>query len=313
MFSMNHICFVFSLGSACSHVGALLFKLYACSQMDMNKTACTSQLCAWKQSRKQADPAPVKQINFKKVKITELTPDVKSSETKSKGFSFNDPGETGDHYHIQKLKELRVIKSKGAVFSIICKWAREERSSDTETADETDTNSLPEPLTFLFDSSTINDNSADVADKCETAYENYVKDCSDKQFYNLCKITKLQNMSDKWKLHRAGRITASISKQAFTTDISNPSKTFINTVMQYSKEIKTSAMAYGIQSEPKARNSYKKCVEKQHKNFKLNETGLHVNVLYPQLGASPDGLISCDCHGKGILEIKCPFKEWVTL
>ena len=26
------------------------------------------------------------------------------------------------------------------------------------------------------------------------------------------------------------------------------------------------------------------------------------------MGASPDGVTSCDCHGKGVLEIKCPYK-----
>ena len=28
---------------------------------------------------------------------------------------------------------------------------------------------------------------------------------------------------------------------------------------------------------------------------------------YPTLGASPDGIISCDCCGIGTLEIKCPY------
>ena len=32
------------LGSACSHLTALLFKLQACSMMDLNKAACTSKL-----------------------------------------------------------------------------------------------------------------------------------------------------------------------------------------------------------------------------------------------------------------------------
>ena len=31
-------------------------------------------------------------------------------------------------------------------------------------------------------------------------------------------------------------------------------------------------------------------------------TGLHINVTYPHLGASPDGIIVCDCHGKGLLD-----------
>ena len=37
-------------------------------------------------------------------------------------------------------------------------------------------------------------------------------------------------------------------------------------------------------------------------------TGLHINAKYPHLGGSPDGIIVCDCHGKGLLEIKCPHK-----
>ena len=35
---------------------------------------------------------------------------------------------------------------------------------------------------------------------------------------------------------------------------------------------------------------------------------LHVNEKFPHLGASPDGLIYCDCHGHVILEIKCLHK-----
>lgn len=43
------------------------------------------------------------------------------------------------------------------------------------------------------------------------------------------------------------------------------------------------------------------------KNFTISITGLHVNVAFPHLGASPDGLISCSCCGEGVLEIKCPY------
>ena len=38
-------------------------------------------------------------------------------------------------------------------------------------------------------------------------------------------------------------------------------------------------------------------------------TGLHLNAKYTHLGASPDCSIVCDCHGKGLLEIKCPHKD----
>ena len=36
----------------------------------------------------------------------------------------------------------------------------------------------------------------------------------------------------------------------------------------------------------------------------IYSTGLHINAKYPHLGASPDGIIVCDCHGKGLLKIK---------
>ena len=36
-------------------------------------------------------------------------------------------------------------------------------------------------------------------------------------------------------------------------------------------------------------------------------TGVVDNPIFPHLGASPDGLIPCDCCGKGLLEIKCPY------
>ena len=32
-----------------------------------------------------------------------------------------------------------------------------------------------------------------------------------------------------------------------------------------------------------------------------------VHPCYPHLGASPDGIVICDCCGKGVLEIKCPY------
>ena len=48
--------------------------------------------------------------------------------------------------------------------------------------------------------------------------------------------------------------------------------------------------------------------KKYHKNVILYSTGLYINAKYPHLGASPDDIIVCDCHGKGYLEIKWPHK-----
>ena len=44
-----------------------------------------------------------------------------------------------------------------------------------------------------------------------------------------------------------------------------------------------------------------------HQGFTVAESGLFVHPDMPFIGASPDRIISCDCCGKGILEVKCPF------
>ena len=46
---------------------------------------------------------------------------------------------------------------------------------------------------------------------------------------------------------------------------------------------------------------------KHHKNIEFHETGLHVLESHPYIGASPDMLVECECHGPGIVEIKCPY------
>ena len=57
------------------------------------------------------------------------------------------------------------------------------------------------------------------------------------------------------------------------------------------------------------RKSYVRKNKLSHINFLCQESGLFISQAYLYLGASPDGVISCNCCGKGILEIKCP---WIS-
>jgi hypothetical protein len=43
-------------------------------------------------------------------------------------------------------------------------------------------------------------------------------------------------------------------------------------------------------------------------NFTVQSSGLVVHPSYPYIGASPDGVVMCECCGEELLEIKCPFK-----
>ena len=47
-----------------------------------------------------------------------------------------------------------------------------------------------------------------------------------------------------------------------------------------------------------------------HSNMGFRRSGLVVHPNLPYLGATPDGryMYTCDCHGEGIVEVKCPYK-----
>ena len=63
----------------------------------------------------------------------------------------------------------------------------------------------------------------------------------------------------------------------------------------------------GIKNENRARQQYNESTSLKHTNFKRTLVGLVINPLYPHLGASPDGLISCDYCGDGVIKIKRPY------
>ena len=56
------------------------------------------------------------------------------------------------------------------------------------------------------------------------------------------------------------------------------------------------------------KNKQGKLIEKKmesvHENFQIFDSGLWINKDFPFLGASPDGIVSCDCCGIGLCEIK---------
>lgn len=46
-----------------------------------------------------------------------------------------------------------------------------------------------------------------------------------------------------------------------------------------------------------------------HKDYLLSESGLRISTAYPFLAASPDAVFDCSCHGRSVVEVKCPFKH----
>lgn len=48
---------------------------------------------------------------------------------------------------------------------------------------------------------------------------------------------------------------------------------------------------------------------KLHQEFVVSENGLYVSLSHGYLAATPDGISHCKCHGKAVIEVKCPFSH----
>jgi len=92
------------------------------------------------------------------------------------------------------------------------------------------------------------------------------------------------------------------------TSVEKPSQSLIKQICYpATAKFSTAATRWGCNHEKEAREKYLELMKSNHENFVVKENGLILNTNYPFLGASPDGLISCDCCGELCIEMKCPF------
>lgn len=68
---------------------------------------------------------------------------------------------------------------------------------------------------------------------------------------------------------------------------------------------------WGLHNEELVYNEYIKMNQqsKDHIEFLVTKCGFIVNKSWPFIGASPDGILNCECCGRGVLEIKCPYSK----
>lgn len=89
----------------------------------------------------------------------------------------------------------------------------------------------------------------------------------------------------------------------------NPSKSLLLKICMPGRRINTPAISWGKDNEEKAVQTLLVELRKMHKNVSIDKTGLRLHPEFNFIGASADGLGNCDCHGKFLVEIKCPFKH----
>lgn len=133
------------------------------------------------------------------------------------------------------------------------------------------------------------------------------------------KSTVGQNKNPLWLELRKGRLTASNFYKIHTrmeTVKSTPTSdcsSLVNSLLNPSSLIHLPQIAKGIELESAALSKLHELLCESHSNVRITQCGLHISTERPYLGASPDGLVTCDCCEPAIAEIKCPSKDIATL
>ena len=269
------------------------------------KETCTQQACKWilPSFSKNVEYLPIADIDFtsasnKKRKLDSVIDSTDASSSMKVNHvdvrSKNLPSYEEMNCFYERLSKS---KSKPAILSLV----------DPYSDNYVPSSSLPEcpfPLTALHKPEYENLSYSELLEVCEGVEVSI----TESESIAIQKITVSQFKSKSWFRYRAGRITASRIKAVCHTNPSHPSQSLIKSIC-YPDQFcfKTKATTWGCTHEKAARRWYINNVKKKHGNFILQDSGLVINPQWSYIGATPDGKVSCDCCGHGVVEIKCPY------
>uniref|UniRef100_A0A8C6TKY7 Uncharacterized protein n=1 Tax=Neogobius melanostomus TaxID=47308 RepID=A0A8C6TKY7_9GOBI len=279
------------LGEVCSHVAALLFKMEIAVRLGLTSRSVTDESCKWNNAfRKELEP----------VTITNLQHLIKGKRTKPVPSIV--PSGKDSLPDLSILQSLHGVCPDAVFFTTIPRLDPEETDTESETEQLYE---IVRPLRDLYQeqSEEISD------DKLKIIWATYR--CTAEQAKELELETKGQAVCPLWFEQRKGRITASKAHDVLVRkDKTDPDK-LVQLIcgskcydLSNVKQVK-----WGVNNEEKAKSAYINHAKNCHKNLNVQNVGLLVDHENPFLAASPDGLVSCDCCEKRLLEIKCPYKH----
>lgn len=159
----------------------------------------------------------------------------------------------------------------------------------------------------IFLSSLYNDNYCDKSlnELLEIARTIPLK-LSEDEVKEISKLTLPKLKSKCYTGLRRGRITGTNFKACCVSNVGNPSMVSIRGVINPTKSLHhLPSIKYQMINKKKAVKQYITNGFMNHKDFVYTECGLTISPHMPCFAGSPDGLVSCSCHGNGCVEIKC--------
>ena len=301
----------------CKHVAAALFDLQAtvCNNIF---TTCTSEKCTWTR-RQHSDEYAVRLHDLHLIKA-EFGKDEKMC---LKPYNF-DPRCTLVNEK-DKRENLRSGLQKICPDAVALMFLEEPNILDTaeKTLDYHMNNDLNVtqtetvqsiPVYSMVQYGQLFKSEQDIQDleydeNVILKFMNFI-DLGKEQINIICEKTTHQGQSDFWFDQRAGRITASnfykVCHLRDTTDKTNTIKLLMNycPLLHIPEQLQ-----WGHEKEDVATNKYYKKVVKVHKDLSISKCGLVINQQWPYLGASPDRIQYCGCHGKFLIECKSLFAK----
>lgn len=268
----------------CAHVGGLLFTLVKM------KNACTSQECRWDRPRPiQRKPSP-KRVHEVRFSTNTDTEKLRPYPDTFQASACKDP----EQFLTDLLEGLEVVNPGCVLYKTL-------KSQPVDI------------FSFLkiFTPNFLYADFVDLAsDECKTTFLEFMSKLNVNMDIvdNLEVGTRGQSLNKNWVDARTVLITASNMGNVCKRKKTEPDS-LVKSLRGYNPPPSTvKSLQHGRKYERQAVKDYRK----KHSQFcggnvEIQDRGLVVNPKFPYLGASVDGLVTCDKCGTGIVEVKCPY------
>ena len=295
----GHCTCMAGLSEVCNHVGAVLYK---CMQQASEQQSSTSLPNQWLPARKIVAPVPIKDVKFGLSKVDKCQSTInpaKRIKQSAKESSTLRLGELTESDQEEFFTQLSTLDYSPVILSI-------HRNFNKPFIPLSQKVELPPTITLFYDPKKEKMSYDELVMIAEDTKRTYA--ITPDQIIKLEESTRLQAKCKLWQNHRAGRITASNLKAVVSTSADNPAKSLIKKLC-YPEAYKFSSAAttWGCQHEEDAIEEFLDQFYLGHSDVTFDRCGLSLSKLHPFMGASPDGIVSCSCHEKSLIEVKCPY------
>ncbi|WAR21700.1 hypothetical protein MAR_015675 [Mya arenaria] len=273
------------LGETCSHIAGQLFGVedfVARGPRDLpDNEGLTEKLYRWTVPKgPKIDPKPIKDVTGKKFNVTDYEPLLPAVRT----VDFD---------------SLTLLHHTLSLQCPNLPWVQAVAPAITQKykANDGDRRAIPKGPTFLpgvvSDDNPVLVPTRDISVKTE----NIPITLKDK--------LKLASTSDLVTYTNKEKNQSSHSKKVLKKGENSATDNLVDMLINGSNFKGNKATRYGNRQEPHAASLYVDKMTTDHVN--CCTCGLHICKSFEYLGASPDRIFKCACHGKRLVEIKCPF------